>query len=224
MKGQSNSSLLLFTGNVFVAPASEPVYWKEIYNGKTIRAGFYHLKSGARDDQKPHEFDEIYWVERGNAKIRIGGKSFDVKKGDIIYVQAKQIHYFHDIREDLDLLVLFSKGLYDPTEPISQIDHIEQLMSKRNEAKNIWLDFLKKKSMTFGFYMLPRATGGDKPRTHHFDEINFVLNGKGSFTAGDQKIEVKAGFLFFVSKQTPHYFETTEGMDVLILFESKSTQ
>jgi mannose-6-phosphate isomerase-like protein (cupin superfamily) len=224
MKAQPNHSLLPFNMNEYAAPASGPIYWKEIYNGETIRAGYYHLKAGAKDDQTPHDFDEIYWVEKGSAKIRIGEKNYEVKKGDIIYVQAQQIHYFHDITEDLDLLVLFSKGPFDPTENVSQIDHIDQLMLKRDNSKNVWLDFIKKKSMTFGLYMLPGAMGGDKPITHPFDEINFVISGKGSFTTGDQKIEVGAGSLFVVEKNTPHHFETVEGLDVLILFETKSVQ
>lgn len=224
MKARPNHSLLQFNINEYAAPASDPIYWKEIYNGETIRAGYYHLKAGAKDDQTPHEFDEIYWVEKGDAKIRIGEKSYEVKKGDVIYVQAQQIHYFHDITEDLDLLVLFSKGPYDPTESICQIDHIGQLMLKRDNTKNVRLDFLKRKSMTLGLYMLPGTTRGDKTITHPFDEINFVIRGKGSFAAGNQKIEVGAGSLFFISKNIPHHFETAEGLDVFILVENKSTQ
>lgn len=224
MKPQSNPSLLQFNWNEFVAPARETVYWKEIYNGETIRAGFYHLKAGAIDDQTPHDYDEIYYVKKGVSKIQVGKKSFDIRKGYIIYVQAKQTHYFHDITEDLDLLVLFSKGPYDPTESIVQIDHIEQLMLKMENSKKVQIDFLEKKSMTLSLCKLPGATENEKSLIQPFDEMNFVLNGKGSFTAGDQKIEVKAGSLFFVSKQIPHHFKTAEGIDVLILFESKSTQ
>lgn len=224
MEAQAHNSLLLFTANEFIAPTSDSIYWKEIYNGETIRAGYYHLKSGAKDDQTPHDYDEVYWIGNGVASISIGKENFRVKKGDIIFVQAKQVHYFHDITEDLNLLVLFSKGLFDSKESISQINHIDQLMLSTENNKNVWFDFLNKKSMTLGLYRLAKNKGGDKQLTHPFDEINFVVKGEGRFTAGDQKIEVRPGSLFFVSKETPHYFETTEGIDVLVLSEKKSVK
>jgi mannose-6-phosphate isomerase-like protein (cupin superfamily) len=224
MQAQQSQKLQVFNLKEYRDLSSDPVHWQEIYNGETIRAGIYLLKAGAKDDQKPHEFDEIYWIEKGVAKIRIGENDFNIKKGDVIYVQAQQVHYFHDITEDLEILVLFSKGPYDSTESIFQIDPFEQLALKRDNSKNVWSDFLKKKSMTFGLCMLPKTTGRSKPLTHPFDEINFVLSGKGSFTAGSEKIEVEPGSLFYVSRDTPHYIITNEGMDVLILFENKSLQ
>lgn len=207
----------------FMIPTEEMVYWKEIYNGETIRAGYYHLKSGASDDQKPHDFDEIYWIENGQSKIRIGTQDFDIRKGDVIFVQAKQIHYFHQITQDLDILVLFSKGPFDPAERIDQIDPLAQIQKQRDATKNVWNPFLKKKSMTFGLYMLPKSTGGDQPLTHPFDEINFVVKGESTFVAGEQSAEVRPGSLFFVAKNTPHYFKTKGGVDAFILFETKST-
>ncbi len=220
---QHNHPFLIFNLNDFKAPGNQHVYWKEIYDGDTIRAGYYHLKAGSKDDQKPHEFDEIYWVENGVGNIRIGEKSFNVKAGDIIYVQAHQTHCFHNISRDLDLLVLFSKGAYDPTESISQIDQINQLMLQRDSAKNVRIDFLKKKSMTLGLCMLPKLTN-DKSQSHRFDAIIFVLHGTGMFTIGFQKIKVKPGSLIFVSTGMPHQFEAMEGIDLLLLSEMKSTK
>lgn len=208
----------------FMVSTSQPVYWKEIYQGETIRVGYYHLKAGAKDDQNPHEYDEVYWIENGKSKIRIGAEDFDIKQGDIVYVQAKQVHFFHEIEEDLDILVLFSKGPYDTAERIDQIDHIPDVSKSRDEQKNVRNDFLKKKSMTFGLYMLPKSLGGDQPLTHKFDEFNFVVQGSATFTAGEQSIDVKPGSLFFVSKNTPHQFSTKTGIDTFILFETKSAE
>jgi len=140
----------------------------------------------------------------------------------VIYVQAKQIHYCHEIVETLDILVLFSKGPFDTDEKIDQINSINDLTKIRDSKKNVWNDFLKKKSMTFGLYMLPEATGGDKALTHQFDEINLVTTGTAKFVAGREEIQVKPGSLFVVPKNTPHYFETKNGIDVFILFETKS--
>ncbi len=213
-----------FNLNDYAAPETDMVYWKEIFNSESIRAGYYHLKAAAIDDQKPHNFDEVYIVEKGKSKIRIGNEDFDIKQGDVIYVQANQVHYFYQIKEELDILVLFSKGPYDTQEKIDQIDNIAQLTAKRNLSKNIWNDFLKRRSMTFGLYMLPKATGGDKALTHPFDEINFVVDGDAKFTAGNQTLDIKKGSIIVVPKNTPHFFETKNGIDVFILFETKSTQ
>ncbi len=223
-QAQDTPSMQLFNLNDYEAPASDQVYWKEIYNGETIRAGYYHLKAGAKDDQNPHDFDEVYWIKKGKAKIRIGSNDFDIAAGDAVFVQAKQTHYFHQITETLDILVLFSKAAFDSHEKIDQINALTDLTKSRDANKNVWNDFLKRKSMTFGLYMLPAATGGDKALTHHFDEINFVVEGSAKFIAGEQEVEVGPGSLFFVPKNTPHYFETTNGIDVFILFENKSTQ
>lgn len=219
-----NEPVLIWQLSDYKLPTEDPVHWMEIFNGETIRAGYYRLKAGAKDDQNPHDFDEVYWVEKGKSKIRIGTNDFDIKKGDVIFVQAKQIHFFHEIKEDLDILVLFSKGPFDPKEKIDQINHIADLQTQRDQTKNIWNDFLKKKSMIFGLYMLPSSTGGDQPLTHQFDEINLVIDGNAIFTSGEKSIPVQSGSLFFVPKNTPHYFKTEKGVDAFILFETRSAE
>lgn len=222
LQAQDQTSFSAFSLSDYKTDTEDPVYWKEIYNGPTIRAGYYHLKKNAKDDQSPHEHDEVYWIEQGRSKIRVGTEDHDVRSGDVIYVQAKQTHFFHDISEDLHILVLFAKGPFDVNDEIAQIDAIEKIEAKRNGAENTWNDFLKKKSMTFGLYMLPGPLGGDQALTHAFDEINFVIKGTARFVAGENEIDVSPGSLFVVPKGMPHYFKTDKGIDVFILFEKKS--
>ena len=78
-------------------------------NVPTMHCGLYHLAAGAKDGQSPHSEDEVYYVENGTAKIHIDGTDHDVKPGSVIFVKAGDKHYFHSIKEDLDLLVFFSK-------------------------------------------------------------------------------------------------------------------
>ena len=78
-------------------------------NVSSMHCGVYHLPAGSKDGQSPHSEDEVYYVENGTAKIHIDGTDHDVKAGSVIFVKAGDKHYFHSIKEDLDLLVFFSK-------------------------------------------------------------------------------------------------------------------
>ena len=77
-----------------------------------LSAGMYVLQPGEEDKQRPHKEDEIYYVLRGRAQFRVteNGTSRDqqVEPGVILYVPAHAEHRFHDITEELALLVLFA--------------------------------------------------------------------------------------------------------------------
>lgn len=74
----------------------------------TISAGVYVLAAGAQDNQKPHNEDEIYYVLRGNAMMKLGANERAVKEGDVIFVERELDHRFFDIKNDLVLLVIFA--------------------------------------------------------------------------------------------------------------------
>src|SRR5579884_1803042 len=77
-----------------------------------LSAGLYVLGIGEEDKQRPHNEDEMYYVVRGRAQFRVveNGVARDqaVAAGTILYVPAHAEHRFHDISEDLGLLVLFA--------------------------------------------------------------------------------------------------------------------
>ncbi len=214
----------LFQLQDFMIPVKSPVYWKEIFNNETLRAGYYHLKKGATDDQNPHEFDEVYWIENGKSKIRIGEKDYEIQRGDVIYVQAKQVHFFHETEEDLDILVLFSKGPFDAMEKIDQVDHLSELEQLKNPSKEIWTEFLKKKSMIFGLLMIPASSGMGPSVTHSFDEVSFVVKGNAILKTSDATMNVKRGSLVVIPRSTAHHFEVREDLEVFKLFATKSKQ
>ena len=80
----------------------------------TMSTGIYALPEGAVDTQQPHTEDEVYYVLKGEGKLRAGDAEHAVRKGSVIYVKAGQEHRFTEITEDLQLLVLFSTGPTDP--------------------------------------------------------------------------------------------------------------
>jgi len=73
-----------------------------------MSAGIYVLPAGATDPQKPHEQDEIYYVVRGRAKVRIGTEEHSVGEGNVIFVEARAEHRFFDVDQELLLLVVFA--------------------------------------------------------------------------------------------------------------------
>jgi quercetin dioxygenase-like cupin family protein len=76
----------------------------------TLRTGLYVLPAGGVDGQQPHGKDEVYYVIQGRSGMTIDGEAYTVAPGDVIFVAAQAEHRFHDIEEDLHLLVFFSEA------------------------------------------------------------------------------------------------------------------
>ena len=77
-----------------------------------LSAGLYVLPAGATDPQQPHTEDEVYYIVAGRARILVAGESRPVGPGSIVYVKANDAHRFHDITEDLSILVFFAPAEY----------------------------------------------------------------------------------------------------------------
>ena len=73
-----------------------------------MSAGLYKLAAGGADPQKPHKEDEMYCVVRGRARMRVGSEDRVVSAGSVIFVAGGVDHHFHDIAEELVILVFFA--------------------------------------------------------------------------------------------------------------------
>lgn len=82
--------------------------WREFLRVPTLRTGLYALPAGGEDRQRPHADDEVYYVIEGRAVLRVGDDEVPVKPGSVVYVKAGVDHRFHDIEDDLKVLVFFS--------------------------------------------------------------------------------------------------------------------
>jgi mannose-6-phosphate isomerase-like protein (cupin superfamily) len=87
--------------------------WSEPLRVPAMSVGVYLLSAGGKDEQTPHHEDEIYYVVRGRAVLRIGSSTRAVGPGDCIFVAAGDAHRFEDISDDLDLLVVFAPAYSD---------------------------------------------------------------------------------------------------------------
>ena len=73
-----------------------------------MSVGVYVLPASATDRQSPHKEDELYYVVRGKAHMKIGSENQAVAEGSIIFVGAGVEHRFYDITEELTVLVFFA--------------------------------------------------------------------------------------------------------------------
>jgi mannose-6-phosphate isomerase-like protein (cupin superfamily) len=72
-----------------------------------LSLGLYVLPAGATDPQQPHGEDEAYVVLSGRSRFTAGSETREVGPGDTIFVGAGVPHRFHDIGEELRLIVVF---------------------------------------------------------------------------------------------------------------------
>jgi mannose-6-phosphate isomerase-like protein (cupin superfamily) len=84
--------------------------WLEFLNLPSLSMGVYHIPAGTNDREShdPHDRDEIYVGSTGKGQLTAGGKEFDVEAGVIVYVKAGVEHHFHDVADDLTVLVFFA--------------------------------------------------------------------------------------------------------------------
>lgn len=80
----------------------------EFLRESSMSAGLYTLSAGGVDGQSPHSEDEIYVVMAGRSRFTAGDETRDVAPGDVIFVAAHVPHWFHDITEELRIIVVFA--------------------------------------------------------------------------------------------------------------------
>ena len=80
----------------------------EFFKGDNLSLGLYSLPTGDEDPQQPHTEDEVYYVVSGYAKLKVGDIDRSVKPGSIIFVEAGVDQKFHDITENLMVMVVFA--------------------------------------------------------------------------------------------------------------------
>lgn len=80
----------------------------EFLRSQSMSMGLYVLRAGEADGQQPHAEEEAYYVIRGRARFRAGDEDWEVSAGSTLFVEAGLDHRFHDVEEDLSVLVFFA--------------------------------------------------------------------------------------------------------------------
>jgi mannose-6-phosphate isomerase-like protein (cupin superfamily) len=77
----------------------------EVFKHGTLSVEFY--KPDKADHQKPHERDEVYVVATGTGIFNNGGKRWNFRPGDFLFVPAGVKHRFEEFTEDFSTWVFF---------------------------------------------------------------------------------------------------------------------
>lgn len=86
--------------------------YHEFIRTHDLSVGLYVLPAGATDPQGPHTEDEVYHVVSGRGRIHVGDEDRAVQAGSVVFVGADVEHRFHDIEEELVVLVVFGPAEY----------------------------------------------------------------------------------------------------------------
>ncbi len=81
--------------------------WVELLSVPDLSVGLYVLAAGADDLQQPHTEDEVYVILAGRGRFTTVAETRDCGPGDVIFVPALVPHRFHDITDELCVVVVF---------------------------------------------------------------------------------------------------------------------
>src|SRR4051794_38164515 len=80
----------------------------EFLRRRGMSVGLYSLPAGGEDHQHPHAADEMYFVLRGQGKLRVGDQEHAVRQGSVVSVDHGEDHNFFDTTEALTLMGVFA--------------------------------------------------------------------------------------------------------------------
>ena len=103
------------------AKAAGDGYAAGVIRSELLSVGLYVLAAGGVDDQAPHAEDEVYYVVRGRGAFRVGDIDHPVKPGSVLFVPARMRHHFHDIAEELVLVVFWAPPEGAGDEPVKEM-------------------------------------------------------------------------------------------------------
>jgi mannose-6-phosphate isomerase-like protein (cupin superfamily) len=90
------------------ARSADDGYAPAVVRSDRLSVGLYTLAAGAIDRQSPHLEDEVYFAVRGRAILSVDTTDHQVRDGSVLFVPAGADHRFHDITEELVLLVFWA--------------------------------------------------------------------------------------------------------------------
>ena len=101
---------------------------------------------------------------------------------------------------------------------MSNVFHIDNLKRQRTDKAKAYLEFLRVPAMSAGIYVLPKG-GSDPQKSHHEDEMYYVVRGRARMQIGSDHSDVHSGSIIFVEAELPHrFYDIEEELEVLVFF------
>jgi mannose-6-phosphate isomerase-like protein (cupin superfamily) len=91
-----------------IAAGLEPGGYEVVYETERLQVGVYLLLAPEADKQRPHEWDELYFVLEGSGMLTTEGVELPLEEGSAAFVPAGAEHRFAAY-ERLALLVVFDR-------------------------------------------------------------------------------------------------------------------
>ena len=80
----------------------------DFLDSEKLSVGLAVWPAGSTDRQQPHKEDEVYYVISGRGVVTVAGEDRPVKAGSLVFVAAGVAHRFHDIQDDLRVLIFWA--------------------------------------------------------------------------------------------------------------------
>ena len=88
----------------------------ELYNSDNLSLSY----SIITDSSKPHKhikMEEVYFIVKGKAKLKVGDEVFTIKAGDVFSIPKDKYHNIQDVEETIELVVV-TNPKFDPNDLI----------------------------------------------------------------------------------------------------------
>ena len=82
--------------------------YEDFFASDLLSVGLSVWPASGLHNQQPHAEDEVYYVVSGLGRIQVGAEDEPVAPGSVVYVAAGVEHHFHEIEEDLHVLVFWA--------------------------------------------------------------------------------------------------------------------
>ena len=105
---------------------------------------------------------------------------------------------------------------------ITRLDDVKKIKPNMEGAKGIYKQIPISRdhgTPTFSFRVFTIEPGGHTPlHSHHFEHVNYVIEGQGTVINGDKEHELKKGdFILVLPGETHQYKNTSEDKNMLLI-------
>ncbi len=103
--GTTTERVLFTLAEARKAPITPGLRSAQLFGRGTMKLRYYAPRG--RDDQTPHNQDELYVTVSGHGKFLVDGNETAFRSGDVLFAPANAEHRFVDFTDDFATWVIF---------------------------------------------------------------------------------------------------------------------